>query len=321
MSFSLRLVWALLAAPFFLLLVGCEKPLEKNKVPVFDLQGHRGARGLLPENTVEGFIKALELGATTLEMDVVVTADSQAVLSHEPWFSAEICSFPDGRPVSEKDTVSLFSLDYDSIRQYDCGQRGHPRFPKQQAQPAFKPLLRDVVNAVRDWCRGHDRDMPWFNIETKIKQEWEGRFTPSPDTFMRLVYAEICASGIRTYACVQSFDVRTLQVLQTLDPKMLCALLVENDKPLEFNLSQLGFVPPIYSPHHPLVDAALVKKAHGLQMRVIPWTVNDPSEIAKLKTLGVDGVISDYPDLFQNFAENETTKFRPAAETPERTGR
>jgi glycerophosphoryl diester phosphodiesterase len=292
-----RLFWGCGLTVFFF--GSCIMPIPPPPVPEFDLQGHRGARGLLPENSVPGFIRALELGVTTLEMDVVVSQDHQIVLSHEPWFSPEICSRPDGGELVAEETVAIYSLPYDSIRRFDCGSKGHPRFPGQQAMAVHKPLLRDVVRAVRDWCRQHERPLPWFNIETKCSPEWEKQgLVPDPELFVRLLHEEIVSLNIRDFTCIQSFDVRTLQALQLMDHRMVCALLVENDKPLEFQLSQLGFVPPVYSPHHELVDARLVQKAHDLNMRIIPWTVNQTDEMQRLYDLGVDGLISDYPNLY-----------------------
>jgi glycerophosphoryl diester phosphodiesterase len=299
------MLW-LLRAPLLtiLLLSSCAMPIPPPPIPEFDLQGHRGARGLLPENAVEGFLHALELGVTTLEMDVVISADSQIVVSHEPWFSHEICSRPDGSEIGPEDTVSLFSLPYDSIRLFDCGKKGHPRFPGQRPQPAHKPLLRDVVKAVRAFCRKNHRPMPWFNIETKCSPEWEQKgLVPAPEVFVQLLHEEVVALGIRGFACIQSFDVRTLQVLNEIDHGMTCALLVENDKPMEFQLSQLGFVPPIYSPLYTLVDEHSVQKAHDLNMRIIPWTVNEIADMQRLKNWGVDGLISDYPDRFSALSE------------------
>lgn len=287
-----------------LLLSCCAMPIPPPPIPEFDLQGHRGARGLLPENTVEGFLRALDLGATTLEMDVVVSADSQIVVSHEPWFSHEICSRPDGSAIGSEDTVSVYALPYDRIRLYDCGKKGHPRFPDQLPRPAHKPLLREVVKAVRTFCRQHHRPMPWFNIETKCSPEWELKgLVPAPELFVQLLHEEVVALGIREFACIQSFDVRTLQVLHEMDHGMVCALLVENEKPMEFQLSQLGFVPPIYSPLYTLVNEHEVQKAHDLNMRIVPWTVNEIADMRRLRDWGVDGLISDYPNRFRALSE------------------
>ncbi len=265
----------------------------------FDWQGHRGARGLAPENTVASFLKALEYPeVTTLELDVAVTADSQVVVSHEPWMSETICSHPDGHAVvaTEAQSLNLHRMRYREIQGFDCGQRGHERFPEQQKIATQKPLLSEVISAVDAYCKQHRRHLPRFNIEIKSKPEWDGIYTPAPDEFARLVLAEIDAAGIRTRTCVQSFDKRALQAVQRLAPKITMALLVEDAAGVEAQLKELGFTPNVYSPYYQLVTAHLVQAAHGAGMRVIPWTVNETETMKSLMALGVDGIITDYPD-------------------------
>ena len=118
--------------------------------PALDIQGHRGARGLMPENTVPSFIHALTLGVTTLELDVVVSRDSQVVVSHEPFLSSTICLSPDGKaiPVEEEKRYNLYQMDYDDIRRADCGSKGNPRFPEQRKMAVAKPLLTEVIDSV-----------------------------------------------------------------------------------------------------------------------------------------------------------------------------
>ncbi len=265
----------------------------------FDWQGHRGARGLAPENSIPGFLKALEFPQiTTLELDLAVSQDSQLIVSHEPWLSHEICSWPDGRPVSkaDEDLLIIYHLRADDLARYDCGSRGHSRFPEQQKISTVKPTLQAAVQAVENWCRQHNRPLPAYNIEIKTRPEWDDLKTPVPEAFARLVVEEIQRLGIRKRACVQSFDVRSLQAVHRLDPQLTTALLVENNLGLEANLQILGYIPPIYSPNHQLVNAETVHLAHAKGMRIIPWTVNDTQDMKKLVDMGVDGIITDYPD-------------------------
>jgi len=265
----------------------------------FDWQGHRGARGLAPENSVAAFLKALEYPeVTTLELDVAVSADSQVVVSHEPWMSETICSHPDGRAVEETEakTLNLHRMRYDEIQGFDCGQRGHVRFPEQQKQAAEKPLLSEVISAVDAYCKQHRRPLPHFNIEIKSKPEWDGIYTPVPDVFARLVLAEIDAAGIRERTCIQSFDKRAVQAVQRLAPKITLALLIEDAGGVEAQLEALGFTPNVYSPYYQLVTAHLVESVHKAGMRIIPWTVNETETMKSLIALGVDGIITDYPD-------------------------
>ncbi len=281
------------------------KPMELTTPKDFDWQGHRGARGLAPENSVPGFLKALEYPVKTLELDVVISKDSLVVLSHEPWMAASICNQPDGMPISEavEKRFNLFQLTYDEIRQFDCGSRRHARFPEQIPQKTHKPLLREVVEAVEEHCRINKLPLPFYNIEIKSRPEWDGIFTPMPPVFAQLLLEQIQALGIQERACIQSFDVRALQAVRQMNKEIVTALLVENANGFEANLAALGFQPQIYSPYHDLVNADLIAKARQQNMRVIPWTVNDLSTMRALVALGVDGIITDYPNLITEFAK------------------
>ena len=268
----------------------------------FDVQGHRGARGLLPENTIPAFIQALQLGVTTLEMDAVISQDQQVVISHEPWFNHEICTTPDGTRIAEEEARShnMFALTYEEIKQYDCGQIKNPRFPRQQTQPAYKPLLREVIQSAEAYTRRHGLPPVHYNIETKSTPQGDNLFHPTPDVFTRLVLDVIVEEGIADRAILQSFDVRTLQEAQSLaydGIKLAYLVSYAGDAGLDGNLDLLGFLPDIYSPNFRLVNTEMVQEAHDRGISVIPWTINDLEEMRRQKMLGVDGIITDYPDL------------------------
>lgn len=267
----------------------------------FDIQGHRGARGLYPENTIPGFRAALDFGVTTLEMDVVISKDRRVVVSHDPWIAAAICLQPDGRriPYLRERRLRIYEMTYREIAAYDCGSLRHPRFRKQRNIRAAKPLLADVVNAAERHVHDTSREPVFYSIETKTRPDWDGIYHPDPDTFARLLLDVLEAGGIVERAIVQSFDVRTLQSVKRIDPSVRLSLLVDRKKVqgLEGNLDALGFVPAIYSPHHARVDRALVERARGRGLDVIPWTVNDVERMLYLRDLGVGGLITDYPDV------------------------
>lgn len=270
-----------------------------------DIQGHRGARGYLPENTIPSFLLALESGVTTLEMDVVVSLDKKLIVSHEPWMSAEICSNPDGTPVSDTEQMSLnlYKMNYDEIARFDCGKRGNPRFPQQKPMPATKPLLSSVVTAVEAFIQGNQLDSVFYNIETKSEPEGDTIYHPAPAEFAKLLYDELKKLGIEKRTTVQSFDVRTLKEMRKLDGTITLALLVAEGN-FSDHLAALGFTPEIYSPNYKLVTNGLVQEAHEKNIRVIPWTVNDPLEMKKLIEFGVDGIITDYPDIGVKIAKS-----------------
>lgn len=270
-------------------------------LPAFaDLQGHRGCRGLMPENTIPAMIKALELGVHTLEMDAAITADGEVVLSHEPYFNATISTHPNGQPVTsaEAKSLNLYKMTYAQIKSFDVGMRPHPFFTEQQKMAAGKPLLADVVKAVQEWCNTHQKPLPWFNIETKCSPQTDGEYHPDAETFAEMLFQQVKKSGIAHKTVIQSFDFRTLQYLHKKHPEVPLAALIEEKgvAGVEENIRLLGFVPAIYSPAHQGVTPQVVQACARAGMRLIPWTVNDPARAAELKAMGVIAVITDYPD-------------------------
>ncbi len=267
----------------------------------FDKQGHRGCRGLMPENTVPAMLHALGLGVSTLEMDVVITKDKKVILSHEPWFGQEITTKPDGSfmgPRQEK-TFNIYWMTYEQTKTFDVGMKPHPRFPQQQKMKVTKPLLSDVIDSVNKDMMTRRRPFPYYNIETKTNPENDGVFHPKPEDFVELLMAVIKEKGIEDQVIIQSFDIRTLQYLHQKYPAIKTAMLVEDILTgVDAKLKALGFIPTIYSPAFQLVNSDLIKKCHDQNIKVIPWTVNDKAKIEELKKMGVDGIITDYPNLF-----------------------
>lgn len=297
---------ALLRANLLLLVVvsACGEPvMTPIRVPAdVDIQGHRGARGLLPENSIPGFLQALDLGVTTLEMDLVISADRQVVVSHDPVMSPVICRHPDGRPVEEADDVRLFALQMDEIALFDCGTRAHPSFPDQQLIPVSKPLLRDVIRAAEAHARENGREAPLYNVETKSRPDGDGVYHPDPQTFVDLVIRVLLEEGVADRSTLQSFDPRTLAAAAGAGWAYETAILVGEEQaewleqPMEEWRGILGFQPTILSPAWKRVNERLVARAHEHGMKVIPWTVNNPLDMQRMMALDVDGLITDYPD-------------------------
>lgn len=276
--------------------------IQKNSQTTFDKEGHRGCRGLMPENTVDAMTNALGMGVTTLEMDVVITKDKKVILSHEPFFNHEITTKPDGSFVTEAEerSLNIFQMDYETVKKYDVGLKPHPRFPRQEKRNAIKPLLADVFDAVKSYMMTARRPYPYFNIETKCLPETDGTYHPAPAEFVELLMQVINEKQLAEQVIIQSFDVRTLQYLHKNYPSIKTALLIEGTDKQSFSeqLNKLGFTPDIYSPEYTIVNAGLIKSCHDKGIKIVPWTVNDKTEIEKLTASGVDGIITDYPDLF-----------------------
>lgn len=279
------------------------KKVSDPLLPVFDIEGHRGCRGLMPENTIPAMMKALELGVTTLEMDAVITKDKQVILSHEPFFNHEITTGPDGKYITEQDErkLNIYHMTYAQTLAYDVGLKPHPRFPNQRRLKATKPLLREVIDNVEAYQKLKGASPVFYNIETKSNPGTDNSYHPAPEEFVNTLMKVINAARINNRVIIQSFDFRTLQVLHKKYPAMKTAALIEDydKRSLEEHLQALGFAPTIYSPAYSLVTKELVEKCHERHIKVVPWTVNDKAAIAQLKATGVDGIITDYPDLLK----------------------
>lgn len=286
-----------------LLLAACTTQKKATvQLPAFDAEGHRGCRGIMPENTIPAMLHALNLNITTLEMDAVITKDKQVILSHEPFFNHHITTKPDGSLVSEAEEKSLniFQMSYAETQRYDVGLKPNPAFPKQQKMAATKPLLSELIEKVESAVKQKGRKPVFYNIETKTQPAGDNIYHPAPEEFVDLLMGVINKAGIAHRVIIQSFDFRTLKVLHAKYPAVMTAALVEgvSKRSMQQQLDELGFTPTIYSPYFVSVNKAMVDEAHLLNMKIVPWTVNDKAGIDKLKALGVDGIISDYPDLF-----------------------
>lgn len=267
----------------------------------FDVQGKAGCRGIMPENTIAGMIKALQLGVTTLEMDAVISKDKQVVLSQEPYFNHEISLSPDGLPIAFKDEKkhNIYKMDYAEIKKYDVGSKPHPRFPGQQKFKAVKPLLSEMIDSVENYVKLNRLLKPNYSIETKLIPKGDDEFQPDPATYVELIMAIVKKKKLEKRVIIQSFDVRTLQYLHEKYPKIRTSLLIDEKEDFENNINELGFKPTIYSPYSILVGKTLVDKCHALGIKIIPWTLNSTKDITYLMNLGIDGIITDYPNIMQ----------------------
>lgn len=265
----------------------------------FDVQGHRGARGIMPENTIPGMIKALELGATTLQMEIVISKDRQAVVSQEPYFNHEFSLTPNGKSISLADEKkhNIFKMDYTEVKKFDVGSKVHTRFPGQQKVKAYKPLLEELIDSVEAYVKQNKLAKPNYNIETKLIRNGDEKFQPSPEDFVDIIMAVVKKKKLEKRVIIQSFDRRSLQYLHHKYPKIKTSLAIDEKEDFENNIAELGFKPTIYSPYVVLVGKNLVDKCHAAGVKIIPWTVNSVKEIEYLMGLGVDGVITDYPNL------------------------
>jgi glycerophosphoryl diester phosphodiesterase len=306
---------------------------------VFDLQGHRGARGLWPENTLAGFERTVALGVRTLELDCAVTRDGLAVVSHDPCLNPEHTRDANGRYL-DGTGPAICTLDYAALRGYDVG-RIRPgsayaaEFPSQRPVDGERiPRLREVFELA---ARLEAKELR-FNIEAKVFPLQPG-LSLAPESFVRALLDDIWNAGVVSRATIQSFDWRVLRIVQELEPALETGALtdqqgsddtVQADKPgYSPWLGGLrahdfaGSVPQLarasgagyWSPNYLDLTEKLVVEAHGLGLRVIPWTVNDPADMRRIVEWGVDGMISDRPDLLRAELQNKGIPVPPTRAT------
>ena len=256
----------------------------------FDWQGHRGARGLYPENTINGMKLATEFPIATLELDVVISKDNQVVVSHEPWMSEEICLDSKGNVVNERKT-QIYKLVYEEIQRFECGSKLHPRFPQQKKIKETKPLLRELLVEFKNTKYK-------FNIEIKssVKNERKG-LQPGFKEMSDLVIAEVAKHLPTDRYYIQSFDWRVLKYIHKTYPGVALSALRETKYNAKNIIKELGFRPTAFSPDWKLVTSNDISYFHSEKIKVIPWTVNTVEEMKKLIAMGVDGLITDYPNL------------------------
>jgi glycerophosphoryl diester phosphodiesterase len=302
------------------------------EVMAFDIEAHRGGRALLPENTLPSFANALSIGVDTLELDIGVTRDGALVVSHERGLNPDLARGPDGNYVAPPG-APFVQLSLEEVGQYDVG-RIRPgsayaaQFPDQRALDGTPiPTLQQVIGLVRKSGDGHVR----LNIETKIDPHHPGE-SPDPQRFVTLLLDLLQAEKFSDRVMVQSFDWRTLQLVQKQAPAIPTVYLtLQRGKAPTVSLEKAtawtaGFSPAdhggslpatikaaggaVWSPSFADVTPALIAESHRLGLRVVVWTVNRPDDIARLIEAGVDGIISDRPDLLRQIAGDKGIALR-----------
>jgi len=264
-----------------------------------DFQAHRGGRGLMPENTIPAMLSAMDNDKViTLEMDLAITKDKQVVVSHDPTLNPIITTKADGTYIKANEFI-IYQMNYDQLQKFDVGLKIHPVYPQQKKIAVTIPTLNDLVDSVEMKSSMIGRAM-MYNIEIKSVAEKDIIEHPAPDEFVDLVVKIINQKNIDARTTIQSFDVRPLKVLHDKYPRIQLAYLVEGKGAgdVKMKIDLLGFIPNIYSPEYKYVTKETVDYCHANNMKIIPWTVNTKAEIDALIALGVDGIITDYPNLF-----------------------
>jgi glycerophosphoryl diester phosphodiesterase len=275
--------------------------------PKFDFEGHRGSRGLMPENTIAAMKKAVDLGVTTLELDVVISKDNQVVVSHDPVFNPTITTTPAGKFLNRKEAQEqmLYKMDYATIRTYDVGLKPHPEFPEQQKINAYKPLLSELLDSVELYLKQKGGTVA-YNVEIKSKPATDGVAHPDVSTFCELVMTELKNKHVLDRSIICSFDERPLEYLHQHYPAIPLSYLVGNLKnTVDAQLKKLTFLPDRFSPAYAGITQQVVDDCHNKGVKIIAWTVNKVDDMQRLVDMGVNGLISDYPNFYKQLKLKE----------------
>ena len=273
------------------------KHTTKMKHGYIDVQAHRGGAGLMPENTLTAMANAISLGVNTLELDLHVSRDSQVVVSHDSYFHSRYATRPDGTLIQKGEPHEyLWTMPYDSIARYDVGLRPNTVWPDQKKVAEIKPLAKDLIEFCEKEAAEKHLSPFRYNIEIKSREgEGEGRDWPEYHTFVDLCIPVIESLGDRLV--VQCFDVRALEYMHEKYKDLFLSYLTDKDEPDIFKiLSNLSFKPDWWSPHYSVITPENVAYCHSLGIRVVPWTIDNPEDIARMIDCGVDAIISNYPD-------------------------
>ena len=271
-------------------------------INTMDYQAHRGGRGLMPENTIAAMLAVMDNAkVTTLEMDLAITKDKQVGVSHDPILNPLITTKPDGSFIkaTELNNNIIYQMDYATLEKYDVGLKPHPVFTGQKKLAATIPTLSSLIDSVEKKSKVIGRKMN-YNIEIKSVEGKDITEHPGPDEFVELVVSTLEKKNILDRTSLQSFDLRPLRVLHEKYPNIKTSYLVfgEASANAEKQIALLGFTPTIYSPEYKYVNQAMMDYCHQKNIQVIPWTVNTKEEINALIELKVDGIITDYPNLY-----------------------
>lgn len=287
------------------LLLGCTasspEEIVKNSFPEFYKEGHRGTRGLMPENTIPSMKKAIDDGANIIELDIQVSQDKKVMVSHDAYINRQFTLLPDGGEIPEADAKKyiLHQMDYAGIRKFDVGSKYHPGFPQQKKITAYIPLLGEMIDSVEQYTVEKGLSPVIYNIEIKSNPGQDGVYQPIPSELIAMVMEVVNKSKIDNRFYIQSFDIRQIQEVHNNYPGVVTGFLTsDKEASFEDNITAIGFLPQIYSPQYKLTTADLIEKCHARGLRFVPWTVNTLEEMKELKAMGVDGIITDYPHLF-----------------------
>jgi glycerophosphoryl diester phosphodiesterase len=258
-----------------------------------EIYGHRGFRGQYPENSLLGFQKAIDLEITGIELDVVVNKDGQLVISHEPYFQSEFCLDSIGNIINRERLFNIYKLTQDEISKFDCGSKNHSKFPDQQKIRTTKPLFQEFIRYL-------NLHRTKILLEIKSNPKEYGISQPEPETYCRIILNELKNYPIKSNVIIMSFDNIILEEIHKQDSSFPLVYLTYLPKSVNYFLKKIRFTPYALGMFYPTITKRKVFSSHKKQIKVFAWTVNDLIVQKKLSKIGVDGIITDYPNKIKN---------------------
>lgn len=267
-------------------------PMHKSITQIIkpEFFGHRGCRGLFPENTLEAFQKAIDLGVDGIEWDVVVNSEGKLIISHEPFIDPSYCLDREGNSVRRGSENNIYKMDYSTIQSFDCGSKYYSKFPEQVKLKSHKPTVQEAFDSL---------DLENISILFEVKSEVKdyGVFQPSPSEYAKIIANEVEKFEYKENIIFMCFDKKLLEALHTLLPDFRYIYLTY--KPggsTKSYLKDLSFKPYALGMYYITIRKSDVKYLHEQGVKVFAWTVNKEKQSEKLKRYQVDGIITDYPD-------------------------
>ncbi|WP_276485957.1 glycerophosphodiester phosphodiesterase family protein [Paraflavitalea pollutisoli] len=279
-----------------------QKMTTNFQYPAFYKEGHRGTRGLMPENTIPAMTKAIEVGANFVEVDIYITKDKQVMIAHDPYVNVNHTLTEDGKEISKEEAKKFVwrQMNYADVRKFDVGSKPYNGWPQQQKVKSYMPLLGELIDSVEAFTAARGGTPVIYNIEVKTSPQYDTlNYNAGPEEMIKSVMDVVKSKKIGNRFYIQSFDFRPLQEVHNKYPGTTIGFLTGDPKmSLEDNLKKLGFTPDVYSPAYKLVTADMVAACKQHNMKLVPWTVNTKEEMQTLIKLGVNGIITDYPNYF-----------------------
>ncbi|WP_126973295.1 glycerophosphodiester phosphodiesterase family protein [Gynurincola endophyticus] len=297
------------AAVICSLMISCasneENKMFKPNIPdsfpkSFWMEGHRGARGLSPENTIPSMIKAIDHGANFIEVDLYLTKDEQILVAHDPLPNFRHTLYEDGTEITADDAKKFVfhQMNYEDIKKFDVGSKFFETYPEQEKIKVSMPLFGEMIDSVEAYTKTKGLQPVVYNIELKTSPYYDSiGYNATPQVLVDKLMELIKSKNIGDRYYIQSFDKRVLVYSKEKYPQVPLGFLTGDGKvSMSQHLDELGFLPDMYIPAYGITTKELIDSVHAKGMKFVNWTVNEKADMQRLIEWGVDGIITDYMD-------------------------